>query len=171
MVAELVARPVRVDDDEVKVRPDERRVVVATVPDDDVCFLLGRLQDRRVVDPREDEVALGEVRLVLLALLDRPVSGVRGPRSVANRWTTCLVRSPYGIGWRKTATRFPSSRSSCATRRVVWLLPDPVRTAQIATTGFVEVSAVSCGDRSRKPAPAASAFEATCITCSCVTSE
>ncbi len=76
VVAKLVARPVRVDDDEVQVRPDERRVVVAAVPDDHVCLLLGRLQDRRVVDPREDEVALGEVGLVLLALLDRAVGGV-----------------------------------------------------------------------------------------------
>ena len=29
--------------------------------------------------------------------------------------------------------------------RVVWLFPEPVRTAQTATTGFDEVSAVSCG--------------------------
>ena len=56
--------------------PDERRVVVAAVPDDRVRLGLGRLEDRRVVDAREDEVALGEVRLVLLALLDRAVGGV-----------------------------------------------------------------------------------------------
>ena len=76
VVAELVARPVRVDDDDVEVRPDERRVVVAAVPDDHVGLLLGRLEDRRVVDAGEDEVALGEVRLVLLALLDRAVGRV-----------------------------------------------------------------------------------------------
>ena len=73
VVAQLVSRPVRVDDDDVNVRLDERRVVVAAVPDDDVGFLLGGLEDRCVVDAGEDEVALGEVRLVLLALLDRAV--------------------------------------------------------------------------------------------------
>ena len=36
---------------------------------------LGLLEDGRVVDACEDEVALCEVRLVLLALLDRGVSG------------------------------------------------------------------------------------------------
>ena len=55
---------------------DERRVVVAAVPDDHVSLLLGGLQDRGVVDAGEDEVALGEVRLVLLALLDRAVGRV-----------------------------------------------------------------------------------------------
>ena len=29
----------------------------------------------------------------------------------------------------------PASRSSCATRRLVWLLPQPVRAATTATTG------------------------------------
>jgi hypothetical protein len=55
--------------------------------------------------------------------------------------------------------------------RVVWLFPEPVRTAQTATTGFDEVSAVSCGESSRNDAPAASARDARCITCSWVTSE
>ena len=58
-----------------------------------------------------------------------------------------------------------------ATRRVVWLLPEPVRTAQIAATGFDDAIIVSCGERSLKLAPAASAREPMCITCSCVTSE
>ena len=76
VVAQLVTRPVRVDDGDVHVRPDERRVVVAAVPDDDVGLLLGGREDRGVVDAGEDEVALGEVRLVLLALLDRAVGRV-----------------------------------------------------------------------------------------------
>ena len=76
MVAQLVPGPVRVDDDDVHVGPDERRVVVAAVPHDHVRLLLGGLEDRRVVDAREDEVALGEMRLVLLALLDRAVGGL-----------------------------------------------------------------------------------------------
>ena len=63
----------RVDDHDVHVGLDKRRVVVAAVPEDDVGLLLGPLEDRGVVDAREDEVPLGEVRLVLLALLDRAV--------------------------------------------------------------------------------------------------
>ena len=76
VVAELVPRPVRVADDDVQVRLDERRVVVAAVPDDHVRLLLGPREDGGVVDPGEDEVPLGQVRLVLLALLDRAVRGV-----------------------------------------------------------------------------------------------
>ena len=60
---------------------------------------------------------------------------------------------------------------SSATRLVVWLLPEPVRTAQTATHGFVEVSIVSRGDNSVNDAPAASARDATCITSPCLTSE
>ena len=73
VVAELVSGTMRIDDDDVEVGLDERRVVVAAVPEDDVRFLLRRAQDALVVDAREDEVALGEMRLVLLALLDRRV--------------------------------------------------------------------------------------------------
>ena len=77
VVAELVPGSVRVDDDDVEVGLDERRVVVAAVPDDHVRLLLGAGEDRRVVDPGEDEVAFGEVRLVLLALLDRASAASR----------------------------------------------------------------------------------------------
>ena len=76
VVAELVPRPVRVDDDEMEIGPDEGRVVVAPVPDDHVSFLLGALEDGAVVDAGEDDVPLGEMRLVLLALLDRRVGGL-----------------------------------------------------------------------------------------------
>ncbi len=73
VVAKLVARPVGIDDDEVQVGLHERRVVVASVPHDHVGLLLGGFQDRGIVDARKDEVPLGDVRLVLLALLDRAV--------------------------------------------------------------------------------------------------
>ena len=75
MVAQLVPGAVRVDDDEVERRLDERRVVVAAVPEDHVGLGLRLREDRRVVDAGEDEVPLGEMRLVLLALLDRRVGG------------------------------------------------------------------------------------------------
>ena len=70
VVAKLVTRTMRVDHDDVDVRLDERRVVVAAVPQNDVGFRFGRSQDPLVVDAGKDEIALGEVRLVLLALLD-----------------------------------------------------------------------------------------------------
>ena len=55
--------------------------------------------------------------------------------------------------------------------RVVWLLPEPVRTAQTATTGLEEVSIVRCGESRLYEAPAARTREPMCITCSWVTSE
>ena len=61
---------------EMEVGPDERRVVVAALPDDHVCRVLGEVEDLRVVDAGEDDVAGGDVRLVLLALLDRAVGGL-----------------------------------------------------------------------------------------------
>ena len=76
VVAELVAGAMRVDDDDVEIGLDERRVVVAAVPEDHVCLALRGPEDSFVVDPREYEVPLGEVRLVLFALLDGRVRGV-----------------------------------------------------------------------------------------------
>src|SRR6266511_966884 len=73
VIAQLVSRPVRVDDDDVQIGTDERRVVVAAVPDDHFGVALREVEDRRVVDAGEDEVSLRQVRLVLLALLDRRI--------------------------------------------------------------------------------------------------
>ena len=91
--------------------------------------------------------------------------------SVAKRWTPIASRSPYGIGWRTSATRRPASSSVRPTLRLVWLLPQPVRTAQTATTGFDERSMVALGPSKRKSAPAASTSDALCITVSCLRSE
>ena len=63
----------------------------------------------------------------------------------------------------------PCSVSAIA--RVVWLLPEPVRTAQTATTGTVAFSIVSFGPSSSKFAPAASTSLAMCITYWWLTSE
>ena len=64
-----MAGAVRIDEHEVEVGPDERRVVVAALPDDDVGLVLSQVEDLRVVDAGEDDVPCGDVRLVLLALL------------------------------------------------------------------------------------------------------
>jgi hypothetical protein len=53
-----------------------------------------------------------------------------------------------------------------ASRRLVWLLPAPVRTAQTATTGLLLGSMVARGPSSRKSAPVASTREALCMTSS-----
>ena len=91
--------------------------------------------------------------------------------SVAKRWTRIASRSPYGIGCLTSATFRPASSSACPTLRLVWLLPQPVRVAQTATTGFDEWSIVASGPISRKSAPAASTIDALCITVSCLRSE
>jgi hypothetical protein len=55
-------------------------------------------------------------------------------------------------------------------RRVVWLVPDPVRAAVTATTGLDEEIIVVEGPISRKSGPSASTREARRITCSWETS-
>ena len=49
-------------------------------------------------------------------------------------------------------------------RRLVWLLPDPVRTAQTEITGLVLLIIVGSAPRSLKCAPAALAMELRLIT-------
>ncbi len=71
MIGELVAGPVRVGDHNVQVRPQERQVVVAAVPENHIAVNLRPPQDLLVVDPREHDRALAQVRLILLPLLDR----------------------------------------------------------------------------------------------------
>ncbi len=90
---------------------------------------------------------------------------------VANRCTRIASRSPYGIGWRTSATFRPASSRARPTLRLVCDLPQPVRVAQTATTGFAECSMVASGPSSRKSAPAASTIDALCITVSCLRSE
>jgi hypothetical protein len=64
------------------------------------------------------------------------------------------------MGWRTTTTRLPAAFRVSTTARVVWLLPEPVRTAQMATTGTVASSIVSSGPRRTNDAPAAMAVAA-----------
>ena len=59
------------------------------------------------------------------------------------------------MGWRMAATWRPFSLRISATRRLVWLLPEPVRTAQTETTGLRLLIIVSSGPRRTKLAPAA----------------
>src|SRR4030042_3266825 len=70
------------------------------------------------------------------------------------------------MGWRMAATLYPMLRKISDTRRVVWLLPEPVRTAHTETTGLVDFSWVVFIPISRKSAPAANTDDALCITTS-----
>ena len=133
VVAPLVTGAERVGHDDVEVGAEERQVVVAAIPDDDVGLLLGLAQDGLVVDAGEDDAPRIEVWLVLLALLDGRVVASRSSRSrSAGPAAPPGRRRAWGGGPRP---RRPCSARAAATARVVWLLPDPVRTAQTATTG------------------------------------
>ena len=77
VVAQLVARAQRVRHDDRQVGLVERQVVVAAVPEDHVGLGLGGPQDVLVVHAREDEAPGIEMRLVLLALLDRRLVAVQ----------------------------------------------------------------------------------------------
>jgi len=56
------------------------------------------------------------------------------------------------------------------TLRLVWLLPQPVRTAQTETTGLVLLTMVSLGPSRTNVAPAAWTWLALCMTYSWATS-
>src|SRR5947199_1045939 len=71
IVRELVARTQRVRDDDVKVRLDERGIVVPAVPQEDLGLGFGLTHDLLVVDAGVDDGPLVDVRLVFLSLLDR----------------------------------------------------------------------------------------------------
>ena len=170
VVAQLVSGTVRIDDDDVEVGLDERRVVVAAVPEDHVGFLFRRAQDLLVVDPGEDEVSLGEMRLVLLTLLDRRVGGFEvlvALEALHGLFREISVRhrmAQDGDPLAGLAEQFGDASGGLA-------LAGPVRTAQIATVGLRRNEHRLARRDQRYEAPAASAREPMCITCSCVTSE
>jgi len=74
------------------------------------------------------------------------------------------------MGCRTTATLFPRWRSSPVIAREVGLFPQPVRTAQTETTGFVDSIMVEDAPSRRKSAPEALTRDALCMTSTCATS-
>ncbi len=68
------------------------------------------------------------------------------------------------MGCRTTTGVFPWSRKVAATFRVVWLLPEPVRTAHTATTGTFASSMVAPGPSRTKFAPFDMTWLALCMT-------
>ena len=171
VVVQLVPRAQRVDDHDEQVGAEEGKVVVPAVPEDHVGLLLGAREDRPVVDAGVDHHAQLDRRLVLLALLDRRVRGVDVGQA---REPLHAHRLQVAVGHRVAderdteagldggCSRSGGSSGSC---------PHPVRTAQTATTGFVDSIIVARGPSSRKSAPAARTVDALCITSSCERSE
>jgi hypothetical protein len=76
MVGGFMAGPQGVDEDDVQVRADEGKVVVAAVPKNHVRFRLGQGKYLGVVDAGVDHVAVAQVWFVLFALLDGAPRGV-----------------------------------------------------------------------------------------------
>ena len=148
----------------------ERRVVVAAVPEDHVGLGLRLREDRRVVDAGEDEVPLGEMRLVLLALLDRRVGGgevVVVSEALHDLHAEVAVRhrvSEHGDALAVLAEnlRDAAGRLALAGARAHGAHGDD---------GKSQWRYVSCGESRRNAAPAPSVREARCITCSWLTSE
>jgi hypothetical protein len=125
MVAVGLARPQGVGQDDVQAGAEEREIVVAAVPHDEVGFTLGALDDRRVVHPREYHVPRREVGLVLLALLGG-ASGrvqVRGVREALD-----ALALEIAVGHRVTQHGHPVPSSAQPS-------PEPSRGLRLATAG------------------------------------
>ena len=71
MVTEFVARAVRVGDDEVQVRYEERKFVVSAVPDDYVALFLRLFEYFGVIDTGVHYMPALDMSFVLLAFLYR----------------------------------------------------------------------------------------------------
>jgi hypothetical protein len=61
---------------DVQIRADKRKIVIAAVPHDDVGLLLGGGEYRLIIDAGKDDNAQCYMRLVLLPLLDCAISGI-----------------------------------------------------------------------------------------------
>ena len=67
----------RIRDYDLQVGLIKWRVIVATVPQDDVCFLLRLSQDPAVIDARVDDRAFTQMRLVFFALFNGALMSVQ----------------------------------------------------------------------------------------------
>lgn len=76
MVALGLLRTQGVGDHDVQIRAQEREVVVAAIPEDQVRLGLGGRQDPGIVDPGEQQVPGSHVRLVLFTLFQGAVGSV-----------------------------------------------------------------------------------------------
>ena len=110
------------------------------------------------------------MRLVLLALLDGAAGGVQ-IRDLLEALDALALEIRVGHRVAENgATRRPRARRRAPSQRAIGDLPQPVRTAETATTGTAARSIVRSGPSRRKSAPVASARDATRIRWAWVTS-
>ena len=82
MMGGLVSGSQGIDENDMKAWSDERKVVVATVPEDDIRLLRGGLEDAGIVGTGKHQRADGKMRLVLLPLFDRALRGIQIPEAL-----------------------------------------------------------------------------------------
>ena len=126
VVPELVSDTERIHQRDPHRGAVERDVVVATVPQQHVAFGLRLFEDRSVVDARIDDGPRHDVRLVLLAFLDRalvtvqvrelgiPLHALRGQIPVRHRvphGDDALARRLEGLRDRAGGLRLPDARA------------------------------------------------------------
>src|SRR5664279_4740379 len=97
VIGEFVSSAMRIKNYDVEIRLVERSVVVTSVPQNDVAFLLGLMQDVFVIDTRIDRRALHDVRLVFLTLFDGALisfevgEGGEALRTLGDQVAVCLL--------------------------------------------------------------------------------
>jgi hypothetical protein len=73
----LVTGPQRVDEYDLQAWSNKRKIIVAPVPDDDVCLTLGKSEDAGVVHAGEHNIAGTDMWFVFLTLFDRARSRIQ----------------------------------------------------------------------------------------------
>jgi len=169
MVAGFVAGTQRIGEHDMKVRPDEGEVVVAAVPENDVGFGFGGVEDPPVVDPGKNRVAGAR-----WGSYSSRSSTVQCASSRSARLAKALDRRSLqvAVGHRVANHRHAQAAAAQQTRKVA-------RGLRLAATGAhrrdrdhrqPDGSMVRLGPSRTKSAPAAITREATCRTCAWGTS-
>jgi hypothetical protein len=81
MMGSLVSGSQGIDENDMKAWSDERKVVVAAVPEYDIRLLRGGLEDAGIVGTCKHQRADGKMRLVLFPLFDRALLGIQIPKA------------------------------------------------------------------------------------------
>jgi len=160
----------RIHHGELQVGAQEGKIVVPAVPDDHFPFLLRGQQHTGVIHAGKGRHPGRQVRLVLLPLLEGaapPGQVVEAPEALHG------LHLQVTIGRRVAYNDRPEPRlaQQPADRPEKPLLPQPVRTAQTASTCRLLLSMLASGPISRKSAPDARIREARCMRLSWETSE
>src|SRR5512135_1964898 len=76
MIDEFISRPVGIEDDNLKIGPDERQIIVSPVPYDNVRLPFRALKYLRIIHPSIDNYPCPDKGLKFLPLFDRAVAPV-----------------------------------------------------------------------------------------------